>query len=227
MKNFDEFSNSQEYKLWGVLYKYAEDHDWRQSDVVSKNDVTEFWEPFLELLFKLAITYKQTGKIKEVKVKWMRPIFFFGDNTKKVFDKKEYEPPKESLDAAQEITRRLRNLCEVIERYPKLDNSTWKGYRKEFQKNSGDLWKCIIKFATKVGFKELNQIIKWILAPLLYLRKAAVNLLRLECRQQGISDFVMLNNKPDVITFVNHIRDNYKKHEEDRLKRDMGDDLDS
>jgi hypothetical protein len=221
IKTYDEFLKSQEYFLCGALHEYVEANDFRQSDLVSKHDVVEFWEPFLECVYKLGVVYKQTAKMKELKVKWMRPIFYIMDESKVVVDGKTYEPPKESLDAGQEVRRRLGNFCEIIERYPKIEPSNWKAFRKELKAASADMWKTIIRYVTKVGFRELNEVLKWILEPLLLLRKASLNLFKLEMQESGVGDFVLFNNKSDCITYINNVKDTFKEHEDRKFMREM------
>lgn len=227
MKNFDEFVKSPEYKLWDALSKIVENSKYRQTDLVSKHDITDYWEPFLESLFKIGVCYKQTGKLKELKVKWMRPIFFIKEESKVRIDGELYEPPKECLDCGQEVRRRLADFSKEIEKFQYLDNTNWKANRKEFQKASGNFWKTVIKYVTKIGFRELNQVLKWILAPLLYLRKASLNLFTIECQEAGVKDFVIFKNRADTVCFVNNCKETFKDHEDLKFKKDLeGEDLD-
>ena len=221
MKNFEDFQKSQEYFLWEKMYNYINQNGLTQSELASTQDITDFWEPYLELIFKLGVVYKQTGKFKELKVQWMRPIFIIGnENTFKV-DDKVYEPPNGAVYNGQELNRKLSNFSELIERFPKLDSTTWKSYRKDFQKGSGEMWKAIIKFVTKLGFRELNEVLKWILSPLLVLINASLHLFKIERQEAGIGDFLIFNNRADCITFTNHVKQNFKPLEDKKLQKDM------
>ena len=220
---FDDFKESKEYRLWEVLSYHIEEHSLRQTDIVSKKDIIEYWEPFLDLIYKLGNIFKQTGKLKELKVKWMRPIFYILEESKLTIDGIVYEPPKESMDNGQELKRRLGLFNEIVERFSKLDQTNFKGWKKDFQKLSGDLWKIIIKFVTKMGFRELNQTLKDILAPLLALRKASMNLFKLECQELGLTEFVMFNNSSDCQNYLIEIK-NHLDREEQKLKRDIAPD---
>lgn len=220
---FEEFKETKEFKLWETLSNHVEENFLRQTDIVSKKDITEFWEPFLELLYKLGNIFKQTGKLKELKVKWMRPIFYIGVESKVKVDDIIYEPFREALDAGQEVKRRLGLFSEIIERFPKVDQTNYKQLKKDFQKFSGDLWKSIIKYVTKTGFKELNQNLKDILAPLLALRKASFNLFKLECQELGLMEFVIFNNSADCQNYLTEIK-NHTEREELKAKRDIAND---
>lgn len=216
----DEFKETKEYKIWETLALYVEEHGLRQTDIVSKKDIVDFWEPFLDLIFKLGNLFKQTGKLKELKVKWMRPIFYILEESKITLDGIVYEPPKESLDCGQELKRRLGLFCECIERFPRLEQSNFKAWKKEFQKLSGDLWKTIIRFVTKIGFRELHQTLKDILQPLLDLRRISNRLFRLECEDYGLTEFIMFKNPNDVKNYIPEVR-LFKEREDIKQKRDL------
>ena len=42
-----------------------------QNDFLKIDDLNEYWEPFLERLFKLGVFFKHSGKLKEIKVESM------------------------------------------------------------------------------------------------------------------------------------------------------------
>lgn len=206
MIKYDEFKLTREYQLWNLMFQYISEYNMSASQLVSKEDMNDYWEPFLEMIYKLGNIFNQTGKFKELKTKWMRPIFYIETNTELCIDGEEYECPRESITSGQEVRRKLQDLCKIIEKFPELNQSNIKANKTTFKSKSGELWKAIIKFVNKLGFKELHHFVKVYLKPLLDLREASLHLFKYECKELGISEFVMFNDSNNCKGFIKEVR---------------------
>lgn len=206
MSKFEEYKNSNEYRIWGNLREVCESLNISQNSISNIPDIYDYWEPFLERLFKLGVQYKQTGKLKEIKMKWIRPIFFVQSESKVYMDGKVYEPPKESIDNAQEVHRKLLDLLFNIYEFPKLEQSTLKKLRKDLQDTSSQFFKSLIKFVLKKGYRDLNETLKEIMKPLRELRKSCFNLFLLEGKHLAYEELTFFNDKKDFKLFTDSIK---------------------
>ncbi len=183
-------------------------------------DLNDYWEPFLERIFKLGVFFKQTAKLKELKINWIRPIFCVETNDKITIDGKVYEPSKESMDRAADIYRALRALVAAIYENEKLDPNTYKKLKKTLQDSSGAFFKALNVFVTKKFAQEMHQTIKQIIKPLRDLVKANYRLFLIEKKEEGDLEITLFNDKKDFKLFTENLNQ-FFIDEEFKMKRDV------
>jgi len=221
MAKWDDFLVSKEFKLWESLKEMCISYDINESRLIDYHDLTDYWEPLFEKIFRLGLQFKQTGKLKEIKIDWMRPMFFSGIEDKLIIDGKCWttENERESLNKAQELKRNFKDLVIVILEYDKVDATTFKKMKKNLQDNSKTFFKNLILFVTKKLYDQLKTILKGVLRPLLDLRKANYHLFILEKKEEGDSELTFFQDKTDFKVFSQTISQ-WFKDEEIKLKRD-------
>ena len=126
MAKWEDFSESKECKLWFHLKEMCKLYELNESKLIDYHDYNDYLEPFLEKVFRLGLQFKQSAKLKEIKMDWIRPIFFCGVEEKITMDGKIYYADKECIYKAQEIRRNLGYLINAILDYDKCDSSNFK-----------------------------------------------------------------------------------------------------
>jgi len=220
MATLEEFQTTKEYKLWMNLRDVCDSLEINESKITSMKDLNDYWEPFIERVFKLGVLFKQNAKLKEIKINWIRPTFCVETNDKIVIDGKTYEPQKESMDRAADVYRALRSLVAAIYENDKLDGTTFKKLKKNLQDCSGAFFKALNVFVTKKFVLEMHQTIKQILKPLRDLVKANYRLFLLEKKEEGDWEITMFQDKKDMKNFTENLNQ-YFIDEENKLKRDV------
>ncbi len=225
MAKWEDFSVSKEYKLWGVLREMCQTLDISENTLISTHDLTDYWEPLFEKIFRLGVQYKYNGKLKEIKIDWIRPMFFSGIEDKLIIDGKCWttELNREAINKAQELNRNFRDLVNAINDYEKIDSTTFKKMKKVFQDSSKVFFKNLILFVTKKLYDQIKYIFKSILRPLLDLRKANYHLFLLEKKNEGDSEITLFKDKHDLKMFTETIS-HWFVNEEIKMKRDCDND---
>lgn len=220
MATLEEFQLTKECKLWHNLRDVCDALEINESKITSMKDLNEYWEPFLERLFKLGVLFKQNAKLKEIKINWIRPIFCVETNDKLFIDGKTYEPQKESMDRAAEVFRALRALVAAIFENDKMDATNFKKLKKNLQDCSSAFFKALNVYVTKKFAQELHQTIKQIIKPLRDLVKSNYRLFLLEKKEEGDLEITMFQDKKDFKLFTDNLN-NFFIDEENKLKRDI------
>lgn len=220
MANLEEFQLTKEYKLWCNLREVCESLEINESKMTSMKDLCDYWEPFLERIFKLGVLFKQNGKLKEIKSNWIRPIFCVETGDKITIDGRTYEPTKESIDKAGDCFRALRALVAAIYEIDKLDPVNYKKLKKGLQDSSSAFFKVLNFFVSKKCAQELHGVIKTIIRPLRDLVKANFRLFLLEKKEEGDSEITLFQDKKDLKLFTENLNQ-YFIDEEIKLKRDI------
>lgn len=221
MAKWEDFSVSKEFKLWYNLKEMCLFYEINESKLIDYHDLTDFWEPLFEKIFRLGLQYKQTAKLKEIKIDWVRPMFFSGIEDKLIIDGKCWttEAEREALNKAQELKRNFSYLVTAILDYDKVDSSNFKKLKKVLQDCSKTFFKNLIFFVTKKLYDQLKAILKGVLRPLLDLRKANYHLFMLEKREEGDMELTFFKDKKDFKVFTETISQ-WFHDEEIKLKRD-------
>lgn len=219
MAKWEDFSESKEFKLWFHLKEMSKLFELNESKLIDYHDYNDYLEPFLEKVFRLGLQFKQTAKLKEIKMDWIRPIFFCGVEEKITIDGKIYYADKECIYKAQEIRRNLGYLLNAILDYDKCDSTNFKKMKKTLQDCSSAFFKNLIIFVTKNQFLLINKLVKQILRPLLDLRKANYHLFNLEKKEQGDQEITIFEDKKDFKIFTETITQ-FFQDEEIKMKRD-------
>ena len=70
------FSKGKEYLMWGRLFDIAQSLELTGPNFISSKESGSgvYWEPFFVMIFKFGNILKQTGKLKEIKMNWIRPL---------------------------------------------------------------------------------------------------------------------------------------------------------
>lgn len=220
MATLEEFQLTKECKLWHNLRDVCDALEINESKITSMKDLNEFWEPFLDRIFKLGVLFKQNAKLKEIKINWIRPIFCVETNDKITIDGKVYEPQKESMDRAADVFRALRALAAAIYENDKMDASNFKKLKKTLQDCSSAFFKALNVYVTKKFAQELHQTIKQIIKPLRDLVKANYRLFLLEKIEEGDLEITLFQDKKDFKLFTDNLNQ-FFVDEEAKLKRDV------
>jgi hypothetical protein len=211
MTKWEDFKETKECKMWEKVKEAAEHVGINESSHASNKDVPEYWEPFLERLFKLGVFYKYTGKLKELKMEWIRPMYICQnlENQRIKIEGKEYtEADKELVYLCGDISLYLKPFLITLYDYDRLhtlDPGAFKKKKKEFQDNLKKLFQTIIKFQ-KNGYKHVRSIVELILKPMLDLVEANYDLFCLEGKLYGIKDLTIFNDKKDTAQFMEGLK---------------------
>jgi len=192
-----DYKNTKEWKCWESLKEVCEKLQITEDKMssLSGKDLTEFWEPFLERVFKLGICFKQTAKLKEIRMHWIRPIFFMGAEKTVKIDGKEYEPNYEATSNGFGLFRSMGFLISKIYNIDQVgDEKTFKKTKKELQDLCGGVFKDLGKYL-KVGYKDLKIVIKDVLKPLRDLRRANYNYFCQYYKELGFEELNLLYDR--------------------------------
>ena len=71
-----DFQQGKAYKMWKLWYETGQSLDLSGVNFIGSKESGSgvYWEPFLLLLFKFGNIVKQTSKLKEIKMDWIRPL---------------------------------------------------------------------------------------------------------------------------------------------------------
>ena len=219
-RKYEEFKKSKEYKLWENLKTVCDTLQLKeQNDFLKIDDLNEYWEPFLERLFKLGVFFKHSGKLKEIKVDWLRPIFYIKTEYDIKMDGKVYKNVNPgAVGNGHNLANELRYLIDPIQAFDKLDVTNYAMFKKDLQKASKNFFVSLIRFSQKEGYWDLLHNIKVILRPLLDLRKANYHLFMLELKENYDVDLTIFDDKKDLTEFLKSIQ-GYFREQEYRLSR--------
>jgi len=220
MATLEEFQGTKEYKLWNNLREICDNLEITESKISSLKDFSEYWEPFFERIFKLGVFFKQNGKLKEIKINWIRPIFFCETADKIIVEGKTYDCTKESIDAGGNVFRNLRALIAAIYEIDKMDTATFKKVKKTLQDSSGAFFKALNLLVTKKFAQELHCTIKNVIKPLRELVKANYRLFLCEKKEEGDLEITLFQDKKDMKSFTDNLAQ-FFVDEENKLKKDI------
>jgi hypothetical protein len=219
---FEDFKNSLEYKLWGHLKQMLDDYEITESKLIDIKDLSDYWEPLLDRLYKLGVCFniKQVKKIKEIKMDWIRPIFIVGTELTLKVDGGVYEPPKESCQGAEAVYRNLRHIVANIHKYGELALKTYKPIRKELVGACKEFFKYLVNYATKrPGWRDLYENIKMMLFPIRAMRKPGYRLFIIESKERADEEMTQLEDKEAIKKMIENTKEHFK-FEAIKVKRD-------
>jgi hypothetical protein len=221
MATMEEFQYTKDYKLWNNLREICDTLEINESKISSLKDFSEYWEPFFERIYKLGVFFKQCGKLKEIKIHFIRPIFFCETSDKIIIEGKTYDTPKEFIDQGGAVFRNLRALVvaihEIDKLTPQVDAPTLKKTKKLFQDSSSAFFKSLNIFAKK-GAQEMHNTCKQILKPLRELVKANFRLFLCEKKEEGDLEITLFQDKKDMKAFTENIIQHFTD-EENKMKK--------
>ena len=86
-----------------------------------------YWEPFLVLLFKFGNMLKQTGKLKEIKMDWIRPLNYLEaqSNEHVVYDNENYIIDKGAMSNAVNARYAFQHLLDSVNTYETLNETNF------------------------------------------------------------------------------------------------------
>jgi hypothetical protein len=219
---FEDFKNSLEYKLWGHLKGMLDEYDITESKLIDIKDLSDYWEPLLDRIYKLGVCFniKQVKKIKEIKMDWIRPIFIVGTELTLKVDGGVYEPPKESCQGAEAVYRNLRHIVANIHKYYELALKTYKPMRKELVGACKEFFKYLVNYATKrPGWRDLYENIKMMLLPIRAMRKPGYRLFIIESKERADEEMTQLEDKESIKKMLDNTKEHFK-FEAIKVKKD-------
>ena len=219
---WEDFQKGKEYLMWGRLYEMAQSLDLTGPNFISSKESGSgvYWEPFLVLLFKFGNILKQTGKLKEIKMDWIRPLNYLESQSNEhvTYDGDPYIVEKAAIGNATNARLALQHLLDSINNYETLNEQNFQKEYKTLHSDSSYFFKQLNIFV-KDGFRALHENIKLILKPLRMLRKSAYRLVSLEKEEAQNEDLTMFESKKSMKDFVGGIG-NFLQNEEYKMKRD-------
>ena len=205
---WDQFQLSSEYILWKDLYRLANEYGINEDNFFKKTDLGgEYWEPFLDRLYKIGCIFSYTKKLREIKMDWMRPILYFGAQSQGIieFDGRRDEVKKGAIANAILVKFSFKSLINAINNFPNLDS---KNYNKEFASFKKELKYFFIQLSkfVKDGFIHMHQHVKLILKPLLDLRRSGYRVFSLEQFESKNRHLTMFNDTKDLSLFMINLK---------------------
>ena len=202
--SWDSFQKSSEYILWKDLFRVAEEYSINEDTYFKKTDLSgEFWEPFLDRLYKMGSILGFTKKLKEIKMDWMRPILYFGAQSTGVieFDGRRDEINKGAISNAILVKFSFKSVINAIHNFKNLDE---KNFHKEFISFKKDIKYYFIQLAkfVKDGFLTMHRHVKLILKPLLDLRRGGYRLFSIEQMEKENRHLTIFDDKKDLTLFM-------------------------
>ena len=202
--SWDSFQKSSEYILWKDLFRVAEEYSINEDTYFKKTDLSgEFWEPFLDRLYKMGSILGFTKKLKEIKMDWMRPILYFGAQSTGVieFDGRRDEINKGAISNAILVKFSFKSVINAIHNFKNLDE---KNFHKEFISFKKDIKYYFIQLAkfVKDGFLTMHRHVKLILKPLLDLRRGGYRLFSIEQMEKENRHLTIFHDKKDLTLFM-------------------------
>ena len=202
--SWDSFQKSSEYILWKDLFRVAEEYSINEDTYFKKTDLSgEFWEPFLDRLYKMGSILGFTKKLKEIRMDWMRPILYFGAQSTGVieFDGRRDEINKGAISNAILVKFSFKSVINAIHNFKNLDE---KNFHKEFISFKKDVKYYFIQLAkfVKDGFLTMHRHVKLILKPLLDLRRGGYRLFSIEQMEKENRHLTIFHDKKDLSLFM-------------------------
>ena len=157
-QKLDEWKGGKEYTMWKKLDEVADSLNLTGASFVSLEDLGGvYWEPLLELIYKFGNITKKTGKLREIKMEWLRPINYLGaqSDIEVYFDEEKYIVPKLATGSATEVRFAFQHLLDSIKRVNDLDDSNFQKEYKTFQSDVTRFLKLLYSF---VFSKDENGI---------------------------------------------------------------------
>ena len=211
MTKWEDFKDTKESKMWKACRDAADQLNINENTHASNKDIPEYWEPFLERLFKLAVFYKYQGKIKELKMDWIRPMYICSnlENQRIRIEERDYiEAVKENVYLCGDICQAFRPFIVVLYEYDNLAGlhpAIFKKKKKEFQDCLKKVFVNINKFV-KTGYRNISEVIYLILKPIVDLVNANYELFCLEAKLYGMKDMTLFLDKKDNSIFVDSLK---------------------
>ena len=126
---WEDFQNGKEYKMWGHLFEMTQTMDLSGVNFIKNKETGSgvYWEPFLVLLFKFGNMLKQTGKLKEIKMDWIRPLNYLEaqSNEHVVYDNENYIIHKGAMSNAVNARYAFQHLLDSVNTYETLNETNF------------------------------------------------------------------------------------------------------
>ena len=237
--SLEQWKKGKEFKMWERLYEMCKRLGMSGGNFISLEDLGGlYWEPFFELLFKFGNILKKVGKLKEIKMDWMRPINYLGaqSDVDVVFDNEKYKVPKSATGSASIVRFDFQHVLDRIYRIEILDDSNFQKEYKSLHSDMVKYFKDLYSFVflkdenNITGFRYLHENIKLILKPLRMLRKSGYRLFSVERNELNYEDLIVFQDKKQAKLFVEGVgtfmkNEAYKQQKDcnvDELENFMG-----
>ena len=126
---WEDFQNGKECKMWGHLFEMTQTMDLSGVNFIKNKETGSgvYWEPFLVLLFKFGNMLKQTGKLKEIKMDWIRPLNYLEaqSNEHVVYDNENYIIDKGAMSNAVNARYAFQHLLDSVNTYETLNETNF------------------------------------------------------------------------------------------------------
>ena len=137
---WEDFQNGKEYKMWGHWFEMAQTMDLSGVNFIKNKETGSgvYWEPFLVLLFKFGNMLKQTGKLKEIKMDWIRPLNYLEaqSNEHVVYDNENYIIDKGAMSNAVNARYAFQHLLDSVNTYETLNETNFQKDYKTLHSDS-------------------------------------------------------------------------------------------
>ena len=220
---WEDFIVSKEYIMWEELLRVCKEYQLTEGSFVSYKDLGGlYWEPLLDRILKLAVFLKMSCKLKEIKMNWIRPIQYFGEQTNGyiIFDGHKDKVYKGATANAAKISFNFPNILNAIYRFETLNETNFKDDYKNLKNKLKTFMKVLSEFV-KSGWRILHEHVKYLLKPLRDLRRAGYRLFTLEEAEKKNIDITMFNDKSDFNVIVENVK-TFMDWEKFKLQKDVG-----
>ena len=209
---FESIKASDEYKLWGNLFKISEEYKITESEFYNLDDLGGlFWEPFLDRLFRLGQMMKATKKLREIKMDWLRPILYFGSRSDGIveFDGRHDVVDKGAIADATQLRFSFQHIINVVRDYENFNEENFKEVYKNLKKEVKSFFIKLNKYV-RDSFRLMNAHVKLILKPLLDLRRSGYRLFSLEREELNYHDLTLFKDKNDLKELMKSTLEHFK-----------------
>ena len=224
----EDWKKGKEYTMWTRLNEECDNLQLTGASFVSLVDLGGlFWEPLLELIYKFGNIIKKTGKLREIKMEWLRPINYLGaqSDIDVYFDQDHYIVPKLATGSATEVRFAFQHLLDSIRKVTDLDDTNFLKEYKALQSDVTRFLKLLYSFVFSKdengisGYRYLVENIKLILKPLRMLRKSAYRIFSVERNEQKYQDLLTFQDPKDMDKYLKGVKqymisENYKQQKD-------------
>ena len=203
-KTLEEFKEEKEYKIWAKIYEICNEK-LHLSEGSFTNETCDgvYWEPLLVLIYKFGVYAKLTKKLKEVKMDFIRPITYLGDqsNKKVKIDDDPYIVDQGGISGAAMVRVQFSNFLRDVYEIENLDDSNHAKAYKELRTQLKRFFDALDHFV-KSGWRQIHENVKEVLLPFRMLRKSGYRLFSLELMQAKNQDITMFLDKKEMAELV-------------------------
>lgn len=208
---FEDFIKTKEYKIWINISQVCDNYNLSGSTYITRKDIGGvYWEPLLDRIFKLGVTLRLAGKLKEIKMDWMRPLLYLEakSDEKVLFDGFVAIVDKGAIGDATELKFAFKSLLDTIGTANELKEDNFTALFTQLKKDCKYYFTKLIQYV-KRSYRFMHEHLKFILLPLRELRRSAYRLYALDKFELNNIDLTFFKDKKSLKMFIENIKDKF------------------